>query len=144
MANPDDRHRPVDEDEAVPLLAADNRERSSSPSTSIRRPPLLQRLSTFHEIARVTALQFVSINVLWPFVPLGLVGGVLQWNPILVFVFNFVAIIPLSAAVSDSSDNLADEFGELWGALINATFGNAVELIVNTTSSLRAILRLIV
>jgi hypothetical protein len=45
-------------------------------------------------------------------------------------VFNFLAIIPLSATVSNISDELSDELGDLWGGLINATFGNAVELIV--------------
>lgn len=137
MSNPDGRTRPADadEDEAVPLLTPDDGERPGSPSKLIRRPTLLHQLSTIQQVAKVTALQFVSINILWPFVPLGLAAGVFQWNTILVSIFNFVAIIPLSAAVSDSSENLADEFGDLWGALINATFGNAVELIVRLSSS---------
>jgi Ca2+:H+ antiporter len=129
MANGEERHRPSGEDEAVPLLAADN-ERSTSPNKNIKSLLWLERLLHYDHAARARALKFIS-NVPWVFVPLGLAAGVFQWNPVLVSVFNFVAIIPLSAAVSDSSENLADEFGDLWGALINATFGNAVELIVS-------------
>ncbi|OOF91738.1 hypothetical protein ASPCADRAFT_210735 [Aspergillus carbonarius ITEM 5010] len=62
------------------------------------------------------------------FLPLGLMADAFHWNPVLVFLYNFLAIIPLSAVVSDCSDLLSDYLGELMGGLINATFGNCVEL----------------
>ncbi|PYI03944.1 vacuolar calcium ion transporter [Aspergillus sclerotiicarbonarius CBS 121057] len=62
------------------------------------------------------------------FLPLGLMADAFHWNPVLISIYNFVAIIPLSAVVSDSSDMLSDYLGELMGGLINATFGNCVEL----------------
>jgi Ca2+:H+ antiporter len=92
--------------------------------------PWFERQLRVYHAAKTTALPFISIKVFWVFVPLGLAAGFFRWNSIWVSIFNFVAIIPLSAAVSDSSESLADEFGNLWGMLINATFGNAVELIV--------------
>jgi Sodium/calcium exchanger protein len=75
--------------------------------------------------------QLTGINVLLVFVPLGFAAGLLKANAVMVATFNFLAIIPLSALVSDSSDKLSDSLGPLWGGLINATFGNAVELIVS-------------
>ena len=76
------------------------------------------------------ALQTSSIYVLLVFVPLGFVAGILGWHPVAVSILNFMAIIPLSALVSYSADELSKSVGELVGGLINATFGNAVELIV--------------
>lgn len=43
---------------------------------------------------------------------------------------NLLGIIPLSGLVSYAADELSDVVGELLGGLINATFGNAVELVV--------------
>lgn len=68
------------------------------------------------------------------FLPLGLMADAFHWNPVLVFLYNFLAIIPLSAVVSDCSDLLSDYLGELMGGLINATFGNCVELSVSARS----------
>ncbi|KAE8377719.1 hypothetical protein BDV26DRAFT_205914 [Aspergillus bertholletiae] len=70
----------------------------------------------------------VIVHGLLLFLPLGVIAALLDWNPVLVSVFNFLAILPLSAIVSDASDTLSDYFGDLVGGLINATFGNAVEL----------------
>jgi len=77
--------------------------------------------------------QLTGINVLLVFVPLGFAAGLLKANAVMVATFNFLAVIPLSALVSDSSDKLSDSLGPLMGGLINATFGNAVELIVSYT-----------
>ncbi|KAI9654615.1 MAG: hypothetical protein M1829_000901 [Trizodia sp. TS-e1964] len=116
--------------EAAPLLIPEDNEPSRPPRNGTWRPVWSQRLSCVYHGARRTALPLININVLWVFAPLGLTSGVLHWNSILTSIFNFLAIIPLSAAVSDASDTLSDTFGDLLGALINATFGNAVELIV--------------
>lgn len=80
---------------------------------------------------RKTAKHLINGNALLAFVPLGLVAGSLQWNAVMVSIFNFLAIIPLSAFVSGASDTLAIRWGSLIGGLFNATFGNTVELIVS-------------
>jgi Ca2+:H+ antiporter len=130
MMNAHGGSRPADEDEAVPLLTSIDSEPSRPPSNSTKRPVWSQRLLCVYHAARRTAPQLINIKVLWIFAPLGLTSGALRWNSISTSIFNFLAIIPLSAAVSDASDKLSDAFGDLRGALINATFGNAVELIV--------------
>ncbi|KAL8369950.1 hypothetical protein RB595_000348 [Gaeumannomyces hyphopodioides] len=80
------------------------------------------------------ALRLQNGNVLLAFLPVGLVGGLLGWDPVLVLVSNIVAIIPLCAHVSSSSEQLASHFGELIGGLVAATFGNIVELIAGILS----------
>lgn len=49
----------------------------------------------------------------------------------IVFVLNFIAIIPLAALLSSGTEEVALYSGEVIGGLLNATFGNAVELIVS-------------
>lgn len=71
------------------------------------------------------------VNILLFFVPLGIISGVLNWSPTVTFVLNFMAIIPLAALLSFATEELALEVGETLGGLMNATFGNAVELIVS-------------
>lgn len=70
-------------------------------------------------------------NVLLVFVPLGIIFGALGKDPVLVFIFNFLAIIPLAALLSFATEELSAHLGETVGGLMNATFGNAVELIVS-------------
>lgn len=44
---------------------------------------------------------------------------------------NFIAIIPLAGTLSYATEEIALRTGEVLGGLLNATFGNAVELIVS-------------
>lgn len=47
-------------------------------------------------------------------------------------IFNFLAVIPLSALVSAASERLSEGVGDVSASLINATFGNCVELTVRS------------
>lgn len=91
---------------------------------------LLRRPRPTVDAVKSAMKKLTSIYTLLVFAPLGLVAGIFKWNPILVSLTNFLAIIPLSAAVSTASDKLADHLGFLIGTLINATVGNVVELSV--------------
>lgn len=70
------------------------------------------------------------VNVLLVFVPLGIIAGALKWDAIAVFILNFLAIIPLASLLSFATEELSIKLGQTLGGLLNATFGNAVELIV--------------
>ncbi|KAF8422544.1 Sodium/calcium exchanger protein-domain-containing protein [Tirmania nivea] len=70
-------------------------------------------------------------NVLLPVVPVALVFGFLNINPVAVFVLNFLAIVPLASVLSDATEELAEHVGHTLGGLLNATFGNATELIIS-------------
>jgi Ca2+:H+ antiporter len=71
------------------------------------------------------------INILLIAAPVGIaLNYIHSVNRIAVFVVNFIAIIPLAAILSFATEEIALRTGEVLGGLINATFGNAVELIV--------------
>lgn len=48
----------------------------------------------------------------------------------MVFGVNAVAIIPLASLLSHATESVASRMGDTVGALMNVTFGNAVELII--------------
>lgn len=70
------------------------------------------------------------VNILLFAVPIGIIAGQASWDPVAVFVINFFAIIPLAAVLSFATEEISVKLGEALGGLLNATFGNAVELIV--------------
>ncbi|BDD62987.1 hypothetical protein MAP00_007939 [Monascus purpureus] len=70
------------------------------------------------------------INVLLVAAPVGIALNYVDVDPVAVFVVNFIAIIPLAAMLSYATEEIALRTGETIGGLLNASFGNAVELIV--------------
>jgi Ca2+:H+ antiporter len=84
------------------------------------------------QVLHVTKVTLYSnyVNVLLVFVPLGIVAGAMGWNPTTVFILNFFAIVPLAAVLSFATEEISVKLGQTMGGLLNATFGNAVELIV--------------
>ena len=48
----------------------------------------------------------------------------------IVFSMNAIAIIPLAGLLGKGTETVAASFGDAVGALMNVTFGNAVELII--------------
>lgn len=71
------------------------------------------------------------INVLLVFVPVGIVVANIQGvHPGLVFGMNCIAVIPLAGLLSHATESVASKLGDALGALLNVTFGNAVELII--------------
>ena len=69
-------------------------------------------------------------NWLLVFVPVGIVVKCTGLSPIIVFAMNAVAIIPLAGLLSHATEAVAVSVGDTVGALLNVTFGNAVELII--------------
>ncbi|KAJ2803156.1 Vacuolar calcium ion transporter [Coemansia helicoidea] len=69
-------------------------------------------------------------NVLLVFAPLGYVAHYLAWPVIAVFVLNYLAIIPLSALLGFAIEEVTLRLGPTWGGVVNAVFGNTVELII--------------
>lgn len=53
-----------------------------------------------------------------------------------------LAILPLAMLLSNATEELAAEAGEVVGALLNATFGNAVEMIVCSLTFTKSIANL--
>jgi len=70
------------------------------------------------------------INVLLVFVPLGIAVKLAGLKPELVFSMNAIAIIPLAGLLAHATEVVAARVGDALGALLNVSFGNAVELIL--------------
>ena len=70
------------------------------------------------------------LNLLLVFVVLAIVAELAGWNPLLVFVFSGLAMIPLAALMGKATEALALHTGPRVGGLLNATLGNAAELII--------------
>ncbi|CAK9011248.1 Vacuolar calcium ion transporter (High copy number undoes manganese protein 1) (Manganese resistance 1 protein) (Vacuolar Ca(2+)/H(+) exchanger), partial [Durusdinium trenchii] len=71
-----------------------------------------------------------KIMILLVFVPLGLFAERLEFNSAMIFTFNFLAIVPLAGILGAATESMASHTGEMIGGLLNATFGNAVEMIM--------------
>ncbi|BAE64676.1 unnamed protein product [Aspergillus oryzae RIB40] len=115
---------------SAPLL----RGLDSEPLTSI--PPIIVR----YRHGRDGSIRFVShtkhalchswVNVLLVFVPVGIAVKAVGLSAGLIFAMNAIAIIPLAGLLSHATECVASRLGDTIGALINVTFGNAVELII--------------
>ena len=69
-------------------------------------------------------------NVLLVFVPVGIAVQFSGASPTIVFAMNAIAIIPLAGLLAHATEAVASSLGDTIGALLNVTFGNAVELII--------------
>jgi len=83
------------------------------------------------------------LNVLLVFVPIGIVLGAMKQTPTAVFIINFLAIIPLAKLLGTSTENIAARTSQSIGALLNASFGNAVELIVSIFALTKGLIRVV-
>ncbi len=84
--------------------------------------------------------KFIAENplyVLLAALPVVLVAQLLGWSPVVLFVLAAFGIIPLAAMIGDSTEDLASHTEPRIGALLNASLGNAAELII-TIMAVRA------
>ena len=77
------------------------------------------------------------------FLPLTLVGTLLHWPALAVFILACIGIIPMAAYIGEATKSLAHFTGPRVGALLNATLGNAAELIITITAIRAGLLELV-
>jgi Ca2+:H+ antiporter len=53
-----------------------------------------------------------------------------SWEPVATFSLAALGVIPLAHLMGQATEHLSDKTGPTWGGLLNATFGNAAELII--------------
>ncbi|MEB3308775.1 MAG: calcium/proton exchanger [Snowella sp.] len=68
--------------------------------------------------------------ILLVFLPIAIAAHYLAWGETLVFITAALAIIPLAAFMGLATEEIAVVVGPNLGGLLNATFGNATELII--------------
>ena len=64
------------------------------------------------------------------FVPVTIAAKLMGASDVMLFVFSSLAIVPLAGVMGKSTDTIACYCGQKVGGLLNATFGNATELII--------------
>lgn len=64
------------------------------------------------------------------FIPISIAGHFLGWSDLIIFVTAGLAIIPLAGWMGTATEEIAVVLGPSLGGLMNATFGNATELII--------------
>ncbi len=70
------------------------------------------------------------LNLLLVLIPVAILGRILHWPALAVFVISGLAIVPLAKWMGTATEELSFHVGPGLGGLLNATFGNATELII--------------
>ena len=71
----------------------------------------------------------ISLGLL-VFIPISITARYLEWGSLTIFITSGIAIVPLAIWLSTATEEVAIVTGSSIGALLNAVFGNATELII--------------
>jgi Ca2+:H+ antiporter len=73
----------------------------------------------------MTGLRFLLL-----FIPIAILAELLHWSELVIFIASALAVIPLAGLLGEATEALAEKTGPRIGGLLNATLGNAAELII--------------
>lgn len=73
----------------------------------------------------------------------GFIANLLNANPLLIFVLTALGLIPLADLIGEATEELAVHTGPRIGGLLNATLGNAAELIITVFAIREGLLDLV-
>src|SRR5512145_962713 len=79
------------------------------------------------------------LNWLLLAIPFAIIAKLFAWDPILVFSISALTLVPLAGMIGEATEVLAVYTGPKIGGLLNATLGNAAELII-TLIAINAVL----
>jgi Ca2+:H+ antiporter len=82
------------------------------------------------EIGLVAFVTRRRLNAMLVFVPLAVAVEVLQLPRLWLFAVSALGIVPLAGLIGEATEQLGHRTGPTVGGLLNATFGNATELII--------------
>ena len=91
-------------------------------------------------------IEFIAGNpwsILLAALPVTLAAQLLHWSPVMIFICAALGIIPLAAYIGEATEDLASYTNPRLGALLNATFGNAAELIITIAAVEAGLLELV-
>ncbi|KAI9756317.1 MAG: hypothetical protein M4579_003909 [Chaenotheca gracillima] len=80
---------------------------------------------------RSTSFASRCVNVLWPVVPAAIaVNYALPNNHLLIFILNYIAMVPTANLVGFAGQELARKLGKVFGVLVETLLGGVVEVIL--------------
>lgn len=83
------------------------------------------------------------LSILLIALPIAVIGAFLEWNALVLFSLSALSVVPLAGLIGDGTEGLATFTGPKLGGLINATLGNAAELIITLFAINRGLLELV-
>lgn len=75
--------------------------------------------------------------------PIAILGEIFHWSAGLTFLTGAIAVIPLAGLIGEATEALAARTGPKIGGLLNATLGNAAELIITIVAIRAGLLELV-
>ncbi len=78
-------------------------------------------------------MKYVNYGMLL-FIPLAILGELLHWSPVVIFFAAALSVVPLAGFMGQATEMLAVYTGPKVGGLLNATLGNAAELIITVVA----------
>ena len=85
----------------------------------------------------------MKLNWLLIFIPIAIVLDWLKVDPIVQFAVSALAIVPLAGLMGDATEALAEYLGPTLGGLLNATLGNAPEIIISVFALQRGLIGIV-
>lgn len=79
---------------------------------------------------RIGSFEMSPLSTMLVFVPIAVALELMHADPVWIFATSGLAIIPLAGIMGTATEHLAEHLGAGAGGLLNATFGNAAELII--------------
>jgi Ca2+:H+ antiporter len=106
-------------------------------------PPQAPASGCARECQGLAGILCTPLNILLVAVPLGIISPSQEWGCLATFLLNFTAIVPLAGILGGATEALAAHTGQMIGGLLNATFGNAVEMIVTINAIKAGLIRVV-
>lgn len=75
--------------------------------------------------------------------PLAVIGEYAHWSPLVVFFMSALGVVPLAGYIGEATEAMAVRTGPKIGGLLNATLGNAAELIITLVAIRAGLLELV-
>jgi Ca2+:H+ antiporter len=83
------------------------------------------------------------LSILLVFLPLAMLAEFTSWGDLWVFSFSAIGVIPMAGTIGEATEALAHYTGPRLGGLLNATLGNAAELIITIFAIRKGLLELV-
>lgn len=83
------------------------------------------------------------LNAFLILVPLAIIGEFLHWSPTILLALSAAGMIPLAGLLGEATEELAIHTGPRIGGLLNATLGNAAELIITVVALNKGLVELV-
>lgn len=95
-------------------------------------------------MSRLTGgLKMKILNSLLIFIPISIALSLAEASPNLIFLAACLAILPLAGIMGEATEEISKSLGPSLGGLLNATFGNAAELIITFFALKQGMLELV-